>query len=367
MEPGACVSALQSLGAGLESSSFNDWRKAFVQEHMHVFNFSEENKLEYTAIHNQYVEGLERHLESLLPAGTSMKALEHALVTQPDAFRDLDEATSGPVKLLLEAGDFVAFREMMLFEKQRSEDLTASPTVLGQMAGGDVPDLDGVLDRCQRLAAMASADGWENVLTSDWMVIDKMAVEESQRTSPAEIYLRGVWTMNLSVIECCDMMFSFDERRRGWDKNFVSVAMEKGSSLQEDDVVVTSEIDFGFLLHMAGVPRKLTSRLWHRWDYPIAGTVTGAMIPWRMPDDVYDTENSILSLKITSIASHPSDPGKCIMTTIESNKFGRMPRWVLSILTSVTAPQIMKGLEGRYISSMRNSGGVVDVTRFRST
>jgi hypothetical protein len=57
------------------------------------------------------------------------------------------------------------------------------------------------------------------MLTTSWMKIDKQPVPADKRASANEIYLRGVWTMELSFVEACDVMFSFDARRALWDAN----------------------------------------------------------------------------------------------------------------------------------------------------
>ncbi|CAE8610835.1 unnamed protein product [Polarella glacialis] len=249
---------------------------------------------------------------------------------------------------------------MMLFEKQKGREAETTP--LEHQTGASLPSVDGILDKCIKLASVADSDGWVTVLQNDWMLLDKKEVPEAERSSSSEIYLRGVWTMNLSVVECCDMMWSFSERRKSWDTNFVSAEILKGTSWHDDDIVVNSEINFGFLMHMAGVPRKLCSRCWRQWDYPSPGIVTSAMIPWSAESDAFDPANPILTLKVLTIGPHPQDAGKCIMTTIESNKMGAMPKWMLSMIMSVTAPQLMKGLEGRYIAGAKQKGDVVDLT-----
>lgn len=352
--------SLKSLGEGLQGAGFSEWRAAFVQQHVGAFDFAEENRLVYTEIHKSYVQGLEEQLSRLLPDGVAIEALEASLMQRPHLVDELDEASSSAVKLLLEAADFVAFREMMLYEKQKGEQ--AETLSLDRQQGCTVPSIDGIVDKCLKLAAVAEADGWVTVLQNDWIIVAKKDVPEAERSSPHEVYLRGIWTMNLSVVEGCDMMMTFDERRKGWDSKLVSAEILKGSSWSEDDIVVSSEINFGFLLHAAGVPRRLCSRLWRRWNHPCPGVVTSAMIPWCAETDSFDPSSALLTLKVTTIGPHPEDPKKCIMTTVESNKFGRMPKWMLSMLMSVTAPQLMKGLEGRYIASSRRKGDVVDVT-----
>ena len=39
-----------------------------------------------------------------------------------------------------------------------------------------------------------------------------------------------------------------------------------------------------------------------------------------------------------------------------------MPKWILNILCTFTAPQIMRGLEQRYIANVRKAGKTLDLT-----
>ncbi len=45
-------------------------------------------------------------------------------------------------------------------------------------------------------------------------------VEPENRTSKDQIYMRGMMTMDLSYVECIDMMCYFGERRSMWDTNY---------------------------------------------------------------------------------------------------------------------------------------------------
>lgn len=94
----------------------------------------------------------------------------------------------------------------------------------------------------------------------------------------------------------------------------------------------------------------------------MAGAVTYAMAPWDLTHHCVDANHKLMSLKVGTIAPHPSIPSKCIMTTLETNYFGGMPTWALHLLTRATAPQLMKSLESRYIANVRARGDVMDIT-----
>lgn len=350
--------ALLVLGEEMKGRDFKAWQAAFVTGHMASFEFGvEENRLEHTEIHKSYMQGLEAQLASKLPTGLEMRALEESL-QQPGIMHGLSDEAGQAVEILAQASDFVAFKDMILFEKAKHEDeLPGQNEQAALVHGAGLLNVEEVLDSCAQLSLAAASDGWTTVLKNNWIHIDKKPVHPDR---PIEIHLRGVWTMELSFLECCDMMINFSSQRSSWDKNFRGCDLLKGKSLVDNDIVVTSHIEFGTLLHAAGMPRTLTSRVVRRWGHPEENSVSFVMIPWDAEKDAFDANNPVLTQKVTTIKPHPSNEAKSVMTSIESNKLGRLPRWVLGTLMNVTAPQIMKGLEQRYIASARAGGTTQD-------
>jgi hypothetical protein len=47
---------------------------------------------------------------------------------------------------------------------------------------------------------------------------------------------------------------------------------------------------------------------------------------------------------------------------LQINKLAKMPKWILNILCTLTAPQLMKGMEKRYIANVRKAGKTLDLT-----
>jgi hypothetical protein len=274
-----------------------------------------------------------------------------------------------------ETGDYVQFREMMMFTKRKREESKTGDE--GDMVGlvadsrqgvaAADADVAGMMDLCAALSEGAqSTDSWETVLENDWMKIDKMAVPESNRRKKSDIYLRGVWTMNLNMVEACDMMFTLNGRRKGWDPNFTSVSFPNGGSDRDDDVVTSVALNFGYLINLvmfgSGSGTQLIARNIRKWGVPTPRSVTYAMVPWNIKESRMDTEHKLLSLKTGTIAPHPTNPEKIVMTTLEINSMGGMPTWALHWMMRAVAPSMMKGLETRYIAAARNKGDVVDGT-----
>jgi len=347
---------LQAMAAVVREPAFDAWRKAFVADNAGKFDYGEENRLEYTRVHALYEEGVEARLARALPEGVGMEAFCGAL--EAGLAEEKPAGAEAAMDVLLEASDFSRFKEMMLFEKSQMEETAAgggAPAALEHLAPGAVPRVESLVAQCTQLQAAAEDQGWATVVHSSWMRIEKKAVPPEERVSPSEIFLRGTWSMSLSFHEACDLMFSFDDRRALYDANFRGAQAVKGDMATDNDCVVTAKVDYGLLLHLAGLPRSLTTRVLYRWDQPSPGQVTYVMAPWDPVGDKYDP-TSVLNLKVGTIAPDPSDPNKCVMTTVETNKLGGLPKWLLGGLIHVTAPQLIRGLEQRYIKHVRDKG-----------
>ena len=418
MESSKVRASLLEIEEVVKGAAFEKWRRDFVDKHKGEFDYAaEESKLVYTTIHREYEEGLEREIAKGMGAGFDMTAFQKAL---PDYLESPagqnDEASNSAVRLLLEAGDFEQFKEMMCFEKRKEEEAAESKSsgaddMIGlsansnQLAGLDV---EGMMDMCASLSEAADSVGWEEVLRNDWMAIHKMPVPADRRKSPKDIYLKGVWTMNLNMRESTDMMFTLNPRRKKWDSNFTSCTFPEGGKESDDDLVASAALSFGyvaaallpfFLSHAnththcltlspgtgthnlspslpslpflrylvnsvmfgSGKGINLVTRNIRRWDFPTAGAVTYAMFPWNLEAKCIDANHKLLSLKTGTIAPHPTNKDKIVMTTLEINTMGGMPNWALHFMMRAVAPSMMKGLETRYIAACRKSGDVVDV------
>ena len=65
--------------AVVTGSTFSAWRKAFVEEHCDKFSFDDENKLEYTQIHEKYEVGGEDILRKEMLKGFATEDFMAAL------------------------------------------------------------------------------------------------------------------------------------------------------------------------------------------------------------------------------------------------------------------------------------------------
>lgn len=358
----------------VDSKKFNEWRKSFIAKNISVFTYEEENKLEYTDIHRQYEEGVEKIIIENMPDDFDMKRFQERLPDYLEGPGGKDEEVGKAIQMLLEVSDYQQFKEMMMFLKKQEEENEMKDAGDDQLAGVTVDsaqlaclDIKGMMTMCATLAAATDdITGWENVLKNDWMQIDRMKVPEDRRKSKNDIFLKGVWTMNLTFEEACDMMFCLKDRRKKWDSNFTSASYPNGGSDLDNEIVVSVDLNFGYLINLVmfgnGSGTKLITKNIRRWDYPQPGSVTYAMFPWSIKENSIDANHSLLSLKTGTIAPHPTIKGKIVMTTVEINSMGGMPKWAQHWMLRAVAPSMMKGLETRYIANIRNKNEVVDVT-----
>ncbi|KAK6320261.1 ADP-ribosylation factor-like protein 2-binding protein [Coregonus clupeaformis] len=90
---------------------FQHMQQSFMEKHYLEFDDSEENKLTYTLIFNEYIELLEKQLEQQLMEripGFNMSTFTHLLKQHKD------EVSGDIFDMLLTFTDFMAFKEMFI-------------------------------------------------------------------------------------------------------------------------------------------------------------------------------------------------------------------------------------------------------------
>ncbi|KAI7802240.1 ADP-ribosylation factor-like protein 2-binding protein [Triplophysa rosa] len=109
---------------------FQHLQQSFMEKYYPEFDDSEENKLSYTPIFNEYIETLEKHLEQQLIEripGFTMDAFTVSLKQHKD------EVSGDILDILLTFTDFIAFKEMFIDYRAEKEgrglDLSAGLVV----------------------------------------------------------------------------------------------------------------------------------------------------------------------------------------------------------------------------------------------
>ncbi|KAM3870088.1 ADP-ribosylation factor-like protein 2-binding protein [Diretmus argenteus] len=99
-------------------NEFQQLQQSFMEKHYLEFDDSEENKLSYTPIFNEYVNLLEKHLEQQLMEripGFNMNAFIVLLMQHKD------EVLGDIFDILMSFTDFMAFKEMFVYYRAEKE------------------------------------------------------------------------------------------------------------------------------------------------------------------------------------------------------------------------------------------------------
>mgnify|MGYP003684679619 FL=1 len=137
------ISQLQKIGKVIDSPEFAAVSSAFVQQHNDAFEFCDENKFEHTALHEQFVELMEKTILELAP-----QADMDTLVSNLPAFMEKranagdQEGTGHVIDFLLSLTDFDTFKQTMLASKHETsgslelaDAASSADTALGAISG----------------------------------------------------------------------------------------------------------------------------------------------------------------------------------------------------------------------------------------
>ncbi|CAE7250919.1 arl2bp [Symbiodinium microadriaticum] len=147
-EDAAFDSQVGALQEAVLDDSFQDMLNAYCREHCHHFEDTEENKLIYTELFNQYAELIEGHLERQM--ASAIPGFSMASFLEELSRRGEDEIDAAVLDLLISLTDFMSFKQQMLMVKAGDAGLslsgTASQIHVDEDEEGEArPDLDGLL------------------------------------------------------------------------------------------------------------------------------------------------------------------------------------------------------------------------------
>ena len=104
-------SSLLDIEEVIRGDKFESWRRSFVRDNVRHFSYDDENKLEYTDIHREYEEEIERAIAEGLGRGFDMADFMQSLPGYLESEEGLKDERAGlAVTLLLEVSDFEQFR-----------------------------------------------------------------------------------------------------------------------------------------------------------------------------------------------------------------------------------------------------------------
>uniref|UniRef100_A0A6U4NF14 Cilia- and flagella-associated protein 36 n=1 Tax=Hemiselmis andersenii TaxID=464988 RepID=A0A6U4NF14_HEMAN len=347
------ASALQAIASAIDTDVFRVWRSKFVEENAGKFAYEDENKLEYTQVFNEFVKGVESHLSEAFEK-VDIAGLEEALEAGCKVPDDAQEA----VRVLNEVADFQAFKDMMLFEKERMDRAALEPPSSAPSASPSlsVPAMDGLLEATARLMKASEGgvgDKWKCLASSDWYRFESLPAGDGKTE-----FVRMEFELKLPFIECVDMQSSVDDRRPLWEPGAKSTEVVRGASVYDEDHITRNRLDMGFLFHLAGFPKTLTLRIKKRYE-AATQTFTVAVAPWDMDKDTIDGK-SAMGLTVVTIRPHPTDPGKSLLAQWQQDPVGKSTGTVAKTFMTYIVPKMYSTRAGKYKANISAKGKVVD-------
>lgn len=313
-------------GQIISEPAFQHEIDTFVDTHCVYFDDVEENKLEYTTLHNQYTELAEKQIEGRMqeamgPDFDMATFLEHlpAFITGgAGGVTGADDQEQSNFAMTLEVlqnfHDFLAFKTMMLAKKKSKET-----------AGSAVSSLDVMLEADLAAMGQMACDGqaWELVKKDGWMTMEKMRNSEGE-------FIRYAMECEMSPEHAYDMMLNATPERAHWDNMTTNELV--GENLYRMTVKMPMMPQFTFNI-------KILSR----FNFPDAGDIT-----W-----VYRAFDPATGNIVTSsgapvgkgcVRAVPGQPNRCVLHSIEMMPalVGRMPSFLMKWLLSFTPKVYIK-------------------------
>jgi hypothetical protein len=315
-------------GQIISEPTFQNEIDMFVDANCMYFDDVEENKLEYTTLHNQYIELAEKRIEVRMqdmmgPAFDMIAFLMHLPafieggaggVTGADEKEQSDFAMT--LEVLQSFTDFLAFKTMMLAKKKSKET-----------AGRAVSPLDVALEADLASIGQMACDGqaWEFVKKDGWTTIEKIKNGDGE-------FVRIAIECELSPEHAFDMMLNATPERAHWDNMTTNELV--GEDLYRMTVKMPMMPQFTFNI-----------KIMTRCNFPNAGDIT-----W-----VYRAFDPATGNLVTGsgapvgkgcVLAVPGQSNRCVLHSIEAmpSLVGKMPsflmKWMLSFTPKVYLKQI---------------------------
>ncbi|KAG8468164.1 hypothetical protein KFE25_007216 [Diacronema lutheri] len=340
--------AVKFIDEVLTEQSFMSALKDFTGTHCEVFEASDENKLEYTPIFEQYAKLVEQYVDRrLVEKGVD---LEQFMKDLP-AYIDSPEAhprTGAVLELLTSFDSFMAFKDMMLEAKKAK---VAGGDEIADNANTFSADLSGAsflkenLEWTRLLEQGGAADGWSLIADKKWIQTHRKKDPES----PINL-TRCFATCNMPADKFMEIFMDPNIKTK-WDEEVSSCEIIGGGGYDKDGYIVRQIIKIPLI--------SQREMLWRwRWvrDHPEPGAHTAVV--YSEPTDIPPLPNTYrVTAKIGNCVVRPmkDDPTKCRVTMFAQMDFG-LPSFIANHTSSNWMVRNILKLESAYKSMYLAAG-----------
>ncbi len=366
MQEGDLRELLQQAAAVLNTPDYAEWHASFVAAHCHAFEAGDESALECSSIHQEYVAGAEARLEAAL-TGASYQSMIDAITglgaRTPRALL-ADDGAAEAIDKLVSLTDYATFKEIMLVAKAEHGAAARSLAVdvnpgddVQQLAASGMAASGGDWDEAlfasltELTEPPSAANGWVRTLETPELI------SERKVTVDGALLMRVTFSApDLSVEQGARMMIDWTHERTRWDgmlKASQTHAEERDAAGLISDLVYTQTMKVPFLARLGGIPCDFDMHIRSRRDWPEAGCISWALMPWDLTAGAVDKENKYMTGGVG--VAKPAPSGGVMVTLFEKNSV----KWIPSFLMNrMIKGQVLGNLE-RFRAVLAEEGASV--------
>eukprot|EP00192_Tetraselmis_astigmatica_P011572 CAMPEP_0117680280 /NCGR_PEP_ID=MMETSP0804-20121206/18265_1 /TAXON_ID=1074897 /ORGANISM="Tetraselmis astigmatica, Strain CCMP880" /LENGTH=349 /DNA_ID=CAMNT_0005489761 /DNA_START=77 /DNA_END=1126 /DNA_ORIENTATION=+ len=315
--------------------------KDFVNKHCETFEDDLENKLEYTTLHEEYMNTVESHIEdgivNALGPDFDMAGFMDALPAYLKKESQKADGVAETIDFLHGFGEFENFKDMMLVAKR---DKQSSDSGLAHVIQGTSfsPDQEKVIaeaqEFCKELVDTSDADHWTTVIDKPWVKVERRAKPGSPE------FVRISVTVDMEVSAAADMVGNYTKERNQWD-DFMTDCEIVEEVHGTDDAIVKMTFRIPLTRAQTKHSRVLTTR-----DYPEKGGMSYMYLDW-------DPITKSLAPAKTSIGNgfvmaDPKDPKKTIYTSTHMMSNSFIPSFLVHWMLATFMPRTLTKNALRY-------------------
>lgn len=343
---------MKTIGKVIRSEDFLDVSQVFVEKHKHMFEFSDENKLEYTTLFEQYVELMENTLSSLAKE-VNMEQLVMALpeFMQARAHSNDPEQTGETIDFLLSLTDFEHFRAVMLSAKLEDSTTPLVPFDYAESTSRIASALTSDLQL--NPLVLASAQGLLNLIGAEAAVDWKKLAEQKGKwmLESAQIegvdFMRSTSIFSLTVEHTVKAIVRLDDPELPlWDSIWGKIEfIEEGqySASRFFVVKVQSKLP-GVLKFFASIPKFFYTRVDILEGMPKPGSTLAIFTTWDTLANAPD-QGKMKMVRVASIEAQ----GSCMSRMVNIHCLPpALPIWAASLLLSNTMLNGMQQAAQKY-------------------
>jgi len=319
--------------------------QAFVNDHCHLFQHSEENKLEYTDIHERYAHLVVDQLEGKVSEKDIAMLLEElpayiaSITNNRDKgvevanINDADAIPPAIAQALLTALDFQMFKEMMLVAAKGDAaslgfitDAASSTSSEEQFFFGDIEPPTGT---------------WEPVSCVKGVTIREL------KGSP---YVRAYITVDLSPMELFEIVGGVDNPKWvDWNKFASHVEILKVRHKDDFDVRMQKDMTGLSKIVPSLFMSSIVGRVRRGRDTPSKGSYTCHLTP-----DLEASGGKEPHFKEAKMIVKPveADPKQAVLV-VQETKSTWLPRWVSNFFITRVFPAVLSGMVRNYRKSTK--------------